>query len=104
LISALETILTEEADEETGQISLEEWKKVRRLIREYLEITDSPSELEPNQIAHFIYWNCEELSRSAAERWLRRLTVEEVARLYLGDVLALLQPGQYGQFNDEEID
>jgi hypothetical protein len=94
LISVLEAILRDEyADEDTGELSLEESRGVRGLIRDCLEITDSPSERDPYQIADFIYWNCESASRDAADRYLASLTDRQVAGLGLGDVLALLQPG-----------
>ncbi|HYS86322.1 MAG TPA: hypothetical protein VEN78_15170, partial [Bradyrhizobium sp.] len=73
--------------------SLAESQRVRGLIRDCLEITDSPDSRDPYQIADFIYWNCSSLSRDAAERYLRSLTDKEVAKLDVGSVLALLQPG-----------
>jgi hypothetical protein len=70
------------------------------LIRDTLEITDSPSSRNPGDIADFIYWNCESLSRDAAERWLRSLMEHEVARLQLGDVLSALAPGLGGDIDE----
>jgi len=95
LTSVLEQVLRGNyADEETGELSLKESQRVRRLIRDYLEITDSPSERDPFQIANFIYWSCWSASRDAAERYLDSLTEKQVADLLFGDVLALLAPGQ----------
>ena len=94
LMSVLERILQDEyADEDTGELSPAEHQRVRRLIRDYLEISDSPSERDPYQIAFFVCQNCSELSQAAAERYLASLTDRQVAGLGLGDVLALLQPG-----------
>lgn len=94
LMSVLEAILRDEdADEATGELSPAEHRRVRGLIRDYLEISDSPSERDPYQIADFIYWNSLSGARAAAERYLASLTDTQVAELSLGDVLALLQPG-----------
>jgi hypothetical protein len=101
LISILQAILREwHCDEDTEELSLKESQRVQRLIRDYLEITDSPSSRDPYQIADFIYWNCESLSRDATERWLRSLTEQEVARLLLGDVLGALAPGLAGDIDE----
>jgi hypothetical protein len=89
----VECIGAEEAIGTQKSFSFKESQRVRRLIRDTLEITDSPSSRNPGDIADFIYWNCESLSRDAAERWLRSLTEHEVARLQLGDVLSALAPG-----------
>ena len=44
LISVLEAILREwHSDEDTEELSPAESQRVQRLIRDYLEITDSPS-------------------------------------------------------------
>ena len=101
LISVLEAILRDEyADEDTGELSLEESRGVRALIRDSLEIDDSPSDRDPYQIADFIYWNCESASRDAADRWLRSLTAKQLAGLGFGDVLAALAPGLAGDIED----
>lgn len=108
LISVLEAIFCDEyTDEATGELSPAEHRRVRGLIRDYLEITDSPNSREPYQIADFIYWNCWSASRAAAERYLASLTDTQVAELNLGDVLALLQPGlerDVGELADENED
>jgi hypothetical protein len=97
LISVLEAALRKEcADQDTCELSLEESRQVRRMIRDSLEITDSPSGRDPYQIADFIYWNCESASRDAADRWLRSLTEKQLAGLGFGDVLAALAPGVAG--------
>jgi hypothetical protein len=101
LISVLEAALRDEyADEDTGELSLEESRGVRGLIRDCLEIADSPSERDPYQIADFIYWNCESASRDAADRWLRSLTAKQLAGLGFGDVLAALAPGLAGDIEE----
>lgn len=101
LISVLEAILREwHSDEDTEELSPAESQRVQRLIRDNLEITDSPSSRDPYQIADFVYWNCASASRDAAERWLRSLTDEAVARLDVADVLAALQPGLDDDIND----
>ena len=101
LISVLEAALRDEyADEDTGELSLEESRGVRGLIRGCLEITDSPSDRDPYGIADFIYWNCASASRAAAERWLGSLTEKEIARLQLGDVLSALAPGLEGDIDE----
>lgn len=101
LISVLEAALREEcADEDTGELSLEESRGVRGLIRDSLEIDDSPSERDPYQIADFVFWNCESASRDAAERWLRSLTEKQLAGLGFGDVLAALAPGVAGDIEE----
>src|SRR5258707_11942459 len=93
LICVLEAALTQCADAGTGELSLAESRRVRRLIRDSLEISDSPDSRDPYQIADFIYWNCLSASRAAAERYLGSLTEKEVAKLDVGDGLALLRPG-----------
>lgn len=100
LIAVLEQILRDDhADAETEELSLQESQKVRRLIRDYLDIEDSPGECDPYQIANFVYWNCWSASQAAAERYLASMTENQVANLLLGDVLALLRPGL-----DEDIE
>ena len=92
LVSVLWNLLGEAADEETGELSLEESRRVRRSIREWLEISDEPSSSDPYQIADFIYWNCGSAERDAAERWLASLTAKEREALVFGDLLEALQP------------
>src|SRR5438445_11600139 len=94
LISVLEAILREwHSDEDTEELSPAESQRVQRLVRDSLEITDSPSSRDPYEIADFICCNCSSGSQAAAERYLASLTDRQVAGLGLGDVLALLQPG-----------
>lgn len=100
LVSVLVDLLEEYADEETGELPVKESQRVRRLIRDYLEITDSPSGLDPYQIADFIYWNCESASQDATERWLRSMTDQEIGQLQLGDVLMALVPGCAGDIEE----
>ena len=101
LISVLEAILREwHSDEDTEELSPAESQRVQRLIRDYLEITDSPSSREPYQIADFVYWNCESASRDAAERWLNSLTEKQLAGLAFGDVLSALAPGLAADIDD----
>ena len=95
LWNLLEEYLEGDADE----LSAAEAERVGRIIRDTLEITDSPSRREPGEIADFVYWNCASASRAAAERWLRSLTEKEVARLQLGDVLSALAPGLEGDID-----
>jgi hypothetical protein len=100
LISVLEAILTEQhADEETGLRPVEEFRRVQRVIRDSLAITDSPDSGGPYQIADFIYWNCESASSHATERYLAALTEEQKAKFQLGDVLSCLSPGQYNDID-----
>jgi hypothetical protein len=89
LWNLLEGYLEEGADELTPAES----QRVGRLIRDTLEINDSPSSHDPGEIADFVVGNCLSESRTAAERWLRSLTEQEIARLQLGDVLSALAPG-----------
>jgi hypothetical protein len=95
-LSKLETvlwnILEEHLEGDADELTPAESQRVSRIIRDTLEITDSPSSRRPGEIADFIYWNCWSASRAAAERWLRSLTEQEVARLLLGDVLGALAP------------
>ena len=94
LSDVLERILRDEyADAETGKLPEASAQQVRRFFREYLDTWDSPFSSDPVEIADFIYWNCESVSRNAAERWLNSLTAEALGKLRLGDVLGLLQPG-----------
>jgi hypothetical protein len=89
LWNLLEEYLEADADE----LSAAEAERVGRIIRDTLEIDDSPSSRDPGEIADFIYWNCWSASRAAAERWLGSLTEKDIARLQLGDVLSALAPG-----------
>src|SRR2546426_12835948 len=89
LWNLLEEYLENDADE----LSAAEANRVGRIIRDTLEIDDSPSSRDPGEIADFIYWNCSSGSRDAAERWLGSLTEKDIARLQLGDVLSALAPG-----------
>ena len=99
LISVLDAILTEwHADEETGLLPVQEFRRVQRLIRDYLAITDSPDSRDPHEIADWIYWNCE--TKSPTERYLAALTEEQVAKFQLGDVLSCLSPGQYNEVDE----
>jgi hypothetical protein len=95
LWNLLEEYLEDGADELTAA----EANRVGRIIRDTLEIDDSPSSREPGEIADFIYWNCASASRASAERWLVSLTEKEVARLQLGDVLGALAPGLEGDID-----
>jgi hypothetical protein len=96
LWNLLEEYLEDGADE----LTVGEAERVGRIIRDTLEIDDSPSSREPYQIADFVYWNCESASRAAAERWLGSLTEKEIARLQLGDVLGALAPGLADDIDD----
>lgn len=101
LISVLDAILTEwHADEETGLLPVEEFRRVQRLIRDYLAITDSPDSREPSLIADYIYWNCESASRDATDRYLSALTDKQIAKLQLGDVLSCLSPGLSNEIDE----
>jgi hypothetical protein len=88
------------ANEHTGELTAADSQRIQRIIRDTLEITDSPSSRDPYQIADFVYWNCESLSRDAAERWLNSLTEKELAGLEFGDVLSALAPGLAGDIDD----
>jgi hypothetical protein len=92
--------LKEYLEGDADALTAAEADRVGRIIRDTLEITDSPSSRDPGEIAYFIYWNCTSASRAAAERWLRSLTEKEVARLQLGDVLSALAPGLAGDIDD----
>ena len=92
LWNLLEEYLEGDADELTAA----EAERVGRIIRDTLEIDDAPSSREPGEIADFIYWNCESLSRDGAERWLNSLTEKQLASLEFGDVLSALAPGLAG--------
>ena len=101
LTYVLEQVLRDNyADEETGKLPLKESQWVRQLIRDYLEITDTPLSLDPYQIADFIYRNCESSSKDAAERWLRSMTDQEIGQLELSDVLMALVPGYAGDIEE----
>jgi hypothetical protein len=95
LEAVLGDVLDKCLDEGADELTPAESHRVRRLIRDTLEIADSPSSREPYQIADFIFWNCESGSRDAAERWLKSLSDEQVADLRLGDLLAALAPGAW---------
>lgn len=80
----------EEGEDELSDVDS---RRVRRLVKETLEINDSPSSRIPGEIADYIYWNCDSLSRDAVERWLNSLTESALGELQLGDVLSALAPG-----------
>jgi hypothetical protein len=93
-------------EEDETELSIEVANDLRRRIREWLEVSDSPDGRDPYEFAHWICWNCE--TTVAAERWLRSMTKEEIAELQLGDVLMALAPGVYNDIeglakeNEEE--
>jgi hypothetical protein len=103
-LSTLETVLwnllEEHLEGDADELTPAESQRVGRLIRDTLEITDSPSSRDPYQITDFVYWNCSSGSKAAAERWLRSLSEQEVARLQLGDVLSALAPGVEGDIEE----
>lgn len=99
LVPTLERTLGELAHGATGELSRQQARNVRWMIRDQLKISDSPSSREPFAIADFIYWNCWSLSREATERWLASLRAEDLAALCFGEVLETLAPGLDWQMN-----
>ncbi len=105
LTTVLEAILeADHCEEGEDELSIEESRRVRSKIREFLQITDSPDSRLRTDIADFIYRNCEGQSCSAAERYLSSCTAKQIQSFNLVDVLEILQPGRaeaYEELADE---